>query len=132
MSVLPWMTRQAAFHRCEWRCFYCGQTAVIDTNFKRAIGLTVDHVVPTSRGGADVPRNLVACCHTCNTIKAAGMPSAETRERAATLWCEWVAKGMPVATRELPVVDSPDGLVVDDPPYEEKVRRVAASLEVRS
>ncbi len=31
--------------------------------------LTLDHVVPRSRGGASSWENLVACCHTCNRRK---------------------------------------------------------------
>src|SRR3954470_12350299 len=31
--------------------------------------LTLDHVVPRSRGGASTWENLVACCHTCNRRK---------------------------------------------------------------
>lgn len=40
------------------RCKYCG---------KKAEGL--DHVVPISRGGADCPENVVACCVVCNRSK---------------------------------------------------------------
>lgn len=39
-------------------CTYCGSEAV-----------GVDHVVPTSQGGADDKTNLVPCCLTCNTSK---------------------------------------------------------------
>jgi 5-methylcytosine-specific restriction endonuclease McrA len=31
--------------------------------------LTLDHVVPRSRGGASTWENLVACCHSCNRKK---------------------------------------------------------------
>jgi 5-methylcytosine-specific restriction endonuclease McrA len=31
--------------------------------------LTLDHVIPRSRGGSSTWENLVACCHTCNRRK---------------------------------------------------------------
>jgi 5-methylcytosine-specific restriction endonuclease McrA len=31
--------------------------------------LTLDHVIPRSRGGSSSWENLVACCHTCNRRK---------------------------------------------------------------
>lgn len=34
--------------------------------------LTVDHIVPLTRGGTDDPTNLQILCHGCNTSKSAG------------------------------------------------------------
>jgi 5-methylcytosine-specific restriction endonuclease McrA len=42
-------------------CFYC----------KRKRPLTMDHVVPLSRGGAHAAYNIVAACHSCNASKGA-------------------------------------------------------------
>jgi 5-methylcytosine-specific restriction endonuclease McrA len=39
----------------DYLCVYCGGEAN-----------TVDHVIPTSKGGTDEPFNLVACCARCN------------------------------------------------------------------
>src|ERR1700758_2033207 len=36
--------------------------------------LTLDHVVPRSRGGSSTWENLVACCHTCNRRKGNQLP----------------------------------------------------------
>jgi len=36
--------------------------------------LTLDHVVPRSRGGSSTWENLVACCHTCNRRKGNQFP----------------------------------------------------------
>ena len=36
--------------------------------------LTLDHVIPRSRGGASTWENLVACCHTCNRRKGNLLP----------------------------------------------------------
>jgi len=36
--------------------------------------LTLDHVIPRSRGGSSTWENLVACCHTCNRRKGNQFP----------------------------------------------------------
>lgn len=46
------------------RCYYCGE--------KRK--LTVDHVVPLSRGGSNEPSNLVLACKHCNSSKCDKLP----------------------------------------------------------
>lgn len=51
--------------RDNYRCFYCGSRKE----------LTVDHVIPRSRGGTDAPGNLVTCCDACNQVKKAELPS---------------------------------------------------------
>ncbi|HEY5162150.1 MAG TPA: HNH endonuclease [Terriglobales bacterium] len=43
-------------------CQYCG--TVLPSS-----ELTLDHVIPRSRGGASTWENLVACCHSCNRRK---------------------------------------------------------------
>ena len=43
------------------RCFYCGSTYY----------LTLDHVVPVSRGGLTTVANLVPACRRCNSRKSA-------------------------------------------------------------
>jgi hypothetical protein len=40
-------------------CEYCGQ-----------VGSTVDHIIPKSKGGLDVPENTVCSCLTCNMTKS--------------------------------------------------------------
>ena len=40
--------------------------------------LTLDHVIPRSRGGSSTWENLVACCHTCNRRKGNRMLSEIT------------------------------------------------------
>ena len=46
------------------RCAYCGAAGP----------LTIDHVIPKSRGGADSKSNMVWCCFICNVRKAARTP----------------------------------------------------------
>ena len=53
------LTRQNIFKRDNFECQYCGT--------KR--DLTLDHVIPSSRGGAHHWNNLVTACKKCNAKK---------------------------------------------------------------
>src|ERR1700728_3733540 len=53
------ITRRAVFARDEWTCQYCGSRS----------NLTVDHVVPRSKGGSSSWDNIVASCAPCNRRK---------------------------------------------------------------
>jgi 5-methylcytosine-specific restriction endonuclease McrA len=59
------ITRKAVLARDSWTCQYCGA---------RKPGLTVDHVIPRSRGGKSVWENIVASCATCNRRKGNRLP----------------------------------------------------------
>lgn len=59
------------FTACEWedckqahkqKCYYCG---------KNGMKLTMDHVIPLSRGGHHDKTNIVAACSRCNKVKGA-------------------------------------------------------------
>jgi 5-methylcytosine-specific restriction endonuclease McrA len=54
------ITRRAVFARDSWTCQYCGHVRGT---------LTVDHVVPRSKGGASSWDNIVTCCAACNRRK---------------------------------------------------------------
>ncbi len=43
----------------EKACIYCGSTE----------GLTIEHLIPRSRGGPDIPANTVIACRSCNASK---------------------------------------------------------------
>ncbi|MFN2353933.1 MAG: HNH endonuclease [Desulfopila sp.] len=58
-----WWQRKTA----SGECFYCGTTVA----FKN---ITMDHVVPLTRGGKSTKENLVPCCKKCNTAKKTMMP----------------------------------------------------------
>ena len=51
------ITRRAVFARDRWTCQYCGN----ERNH-----LTVDHVIPRSKGGGSGWDNIVTCCAPCN------------------------------------------------------------------
>jgi 5-methylcytosine-specific restriction endonuclease McrA len=54
------ISRRALFARDGWKCVYCG------TGSGR---LTLDHVIPRSRGGDSVWENVVTACAPCNLRK---------------------------------------------------------------
>jgi len=59
------ITRKAVLARDSWTCQYCGANRP---------GLTVDHVIPRSRGGESVWENIVAACASCNRRKGNRLP----------------------------------------------------------
>jgi 5-methylcytosine-specific restriction endonuclease McrA len=58
------ITRRAVFARDDWTCQYCGARSQ----------LTVDHVIPRSKGGASSWENIVASCAPCNRRKGDRTP----------------------------------------------------------
>jgi 5-methylcytosine-specific restriction endonuclease McrA len=59
------ITRKAVLARDGWTCQYCGSNRP---------SLTVDHVIPRSRGGESVWENIVASCAPCNRKKGNRLP----------------------------------------------------------
>lgn len=49
------------------QCAYCGSEE----------NLTIDHIIPQSKGGSDFTKNVVCCCHSCN------------QNKSHTSWEEW-------------------------------------------
>ena len=72
------LTRRNVFQRDGHRCQYCG---CADER------LSIDHVIPRSRGGGDVWENVTTACLPCNvrkgnrTPREAGMPLARQPHR---------------------------------------------------
>ena len=58
------LTRQNIFKRDNFECQYCGT--------KR--DLTLDHVIPSSKGGQHTWANLVTACKRCNSLKGDRTP----------------------------------------------------------
>jgi 5-methylcytosine-specific restriction endonuclease McrA len=63
--------RMKIFMRDCFRCQYCGVRGT-------AVELTLDHILPRSRGGRSTPENLCASCRPCNGRKGDRTP-AEAR-----------------------------------------------------
>jgi 5-methylcytosine-specific restriction endonuclease McrA len=51
--------RRQIREKWEHKCAYCGSEEK----------LTIDHIVPQSKGGMDFTKNVVCCCHSCNQDK---------------------------------------------------------------
>lgn len=58
------LTRVNIYKRDDHKCLYCGG----DNK------LTLDHVIPKSRGGGNTWENLATCCSRCNVIKGNKTP----------------------------------------------------------
>src|SRR5437899_9551657 len=54
-------------NRDRFRCQYCGLDGM--ASFENSLVMSVDFVIPRARKGKKDPRNLVAACRPCNTIK---------------------------------------------------------------
>ena len=52
-------SRSSIYKRDDHKCQYCGSTR----------SLTIDHIIPKSKGGQDTWENLVVACCSCNTKK---------------------------------------------------------------
>ena len=57
-------SRKSIHARDGYKCVYCGSTRQ----------LTVDHILPKSRGGENTYSNLVSACNSCNTKKGDRTP----------------------------------------------------------
>jgi len=61
----------AILERDEYRCQYCGLDG--KASFENGLIMRTDFVVPRAKKGKKDPKNLVACCVPCNTIKGKKM-----------------------------------------------------------
>lgn len=80
------LSRKNIYLRDNHTCRYCG---------KANSTLTIDHVIPRSRGGQDTWENMVVCCSRCNckkgnqTLAEAGMKLAGSPYRpSSTLYLQ--------------------------------------------
>ena len=77
---IPYQTRALSRKNILLRdrntCQYCGE--VLPSS-----DLTLDHVIPRSRGGNSTWENLVACCHACNRRKGNRMLHRDRRHDSA-------------------------------------------------
>jgi 5-methylcytosine-specific restriction endonuclease McrA len=61
IDIVDW---QAMLERFNYRCAYCGS----------AEDITQDHIIPLSKGGANVIENIQPLCRTCNSRKRDKLP----------------------------------------------------------
>lgn len=69
------LSRKNVLRRDNHRCQYCGTSSP---------PLTVDHVIPRSRGGADQWENLVCACLSCNNRKRNRTPEEANMRLTST------------------------------------------------
>jgi 5-methylcytosine-specific restriction endonuclease McrA len=91
------ITRRAVFARDGWACQYCGSGS----------NLTVDHVIPRSKGGSSSWDNIVASCAPCNRRKGdrlpkqAGMhPRSAPKAPHAEIFIHVASPSIPAAWRQ--------------------------------
>jgi CRISPR/Cas system Type II protein with McrA/HNH and RuvC-like nuclease domain len=53
------VNRKRIFKRDDNTCGYCGSQK----------NLTIDHIIPKSRGGKNTWENMITCCSRCNSVK---------------------------------------------------------------
>lgn len=51
--------RKSIREKWNYRCAYCGSEQE----------LTIDHIIPQSKGGSDSLHNVISCCKSCNQSK---------------------------------------------------------------
>jgi 5-methylcytosine-specific restriction endonuclease McrA len=91
------ITRRAVFARDSWTCQYCGTTS----------HLTVDHVIPRSRGGPSEWENIVTSCAPCNrrkgnrtTVETGMHPRRKPRAPGPTIFIRVAAPVVPTAWQQ--------------------------------
>jgi 5-methylcytosine-specific restriction endonuclease McrA len=104
------------------RCVYCGREKgqTYPTESKTAGYMTLDHVIPESKGGATSPDNLVTCCNSCNGLKANRTP-----EQAGMEWpLDVTGKRYGLLTREEKRREEKRSTPSVSPEEKEQVQRV--------
>ncbi len=86
-------TRHRIYARDGWRCVWCGVSVEPlgpdeDRTNAHTVQPTLDHVIPRSQGGSNIPSNLVTCCMGCNRNRC---------DRSVDLWALAVVWGEPAA-----------------------------------
>jgi hypothetical protein len=66
---IPSEVRRYVYARDRYTCAYCGRSG-------RNLRLTIDHIMPVSRGGSNEIGNLVTACRACNLSKGAKIMDA--------------------------------------------------------
>lgn len=61
-NLVPALTRRELFHRDGGLCLYCGSRLTFAQ-------MQIEHIVPRSKGGQHMWRNVVSTCEPCNRFK---------------------------------------------------------------
>ena len=79
MARIPDTVRRAIERRAGERCEYCRAPQQVFN-----APLHVEHIIPSSRGGADDPGNLALSCAACNFAKGAAIDGTDPATGATT------------------------------------------------
>jgi len=89
-------SRRNVMVRDRFVCAYCGT---------RCHPITMDHVVPRSRGGKTNFDNCVACCRACNQKKGARLPSEAGMPLRRRPWQPTIAEFIRIRLRQSDVYE---------------------------
>jgi hypothetical protein len=64
MSSIPQATRERVAHQAVFRCGYCLTQECVS-----GVPLTLEHLIPRAKGGANTEENLWLSCRLCNETK---------------------------------------------------------------
>ena len=68
--IKPLNKRKYLFDKCGGICPSCGKKMTLNNPNAYRSYMTIDHIVPVSRGGTNNIENLQAMCRTCNMRKS--------------------------------------------------------------
>lgn len=66
---IPRPFRRDVMKRDDFRCAYCGKQSDSQREATRKALLSIDHIIPMTRGGKTIMSNLICCCKLCNNEK---------------------------------------------------------------
>jgi 5-methylcytosine-specific restriction endonuclease McrA len=108
---IPGSVRKAVIERDGMVCKLCGRKVVLKSGKRRRTKgveaqLTLDHIVPISKGGGPTVDNLRVTCRACNMKRASGgmLPVAKPNAKPAvseaepTTFGDMTAQEIPLAT----------------------------------
>lgn len=63
-------TRKSIFQRDKYTCYLCGKPLNMDAQACDPDSPTIDHIIPISKGGDDIPNNIKSAHYLCNIQKS--------------------------------------------------------------
>jgi hypothetical protein len=110
-DVIPRPFARVVMERDDYRCVYCGAQSTVQQEGSRKSILSIDHIIPVTRGGKTAIPNLACCCKLCN---------GEKNDRTPEEWGlapEYLSQGVTYVSHEMC-----DSRVTESLPREEKSR----------
>lgn len=66
---IPKPYRRVVYERDSYTCAYCGEQSSKEIELSKSAKLSIDHIIPATRGGRSSIENLLTCCKDCNGEK---------------------------------------------------------------